>query len=245
MPTYEYAFDASGAKQDMKAGDFTLRGQLFAEALGTSVLAFVACSSSASPLVLGVVLTVLVYSLGKMSGGHFNPAVTGAMVSLGKMPSPSDYGEGGSSKVSIMPTLHAFLYMAMQFGGAFLGAWLQHSLLEEVAGVDYSSPEIATGLGMGAPFIMEVMFTFLLVYTILNATSAKDHEMAALSIGGMLFVGATLAGPISGGALNPALGVAIPAILKVTKDAATYVIGPLVGGMLAAGIFALFGEKCE
>lgn len=195
--------------------------KLLTEAIGTFFLLTVVAFTG-NPLAIGAVLMILVYSGGHISGAHYNPAVTLAFY-LRK-------------KISRSESLQ---YVVAQLIGGVCAAslyfFVHHSFF-------LAQPAAQTSLLMA--FFIEVLFTFLLVRTILMVaadTRVKGNQYFGLAIGGALFVGAMVGGPISGGAFNPAVGIAP---LLINPDlllahlplVALYILGPVIGSAIAASL---------
>lgn len=202
----------------------TVRNAL-AEGLATLlfVFAIVAAVNSAgdlAPLAIGFALMVLVYATGHLSGAHLNPAVSFGALLRGAM-------TGG-----------AFVaYVIAQFIGGALGALLSFAIFE---------PGTPMEVDLWPAFLAELVFTFVLVYVVLNTATSKDHEgnsFYGLAIGTTVFVGAAAVGGISGGSFNPAVGLGL-AISGQFAWASLwmYIVAPLVGGGLAAGAFRLLNS---
>jgi aquaporin Z len=204
------------------------KAKLLTEFLGTFFLATVVALTG-NPLAIGAVLMILVYGGGHISGAHFNPAVTFAFFLQQKI----------SAKESLF-------YIISQFAGAILAALLYvfSTRLFFVAQPAAQTPFLTA-------FLVEVVFTFLLVRTILSVaadTRVKGNQYFGLAIGGALFVGAVAGGPISGGAFNPAVGVG-PLLLNPTMFmnhlplVGLYILGPVIGAAVAAKLPNLIGDK--
>jgi len=169
-----------------------------------------------APLAIGFALGVMVYAGGHISGGHYNPAVTIAVWLRGKC-----------------PTADVASYWAAQIIGASLAAVLVsrfngHGSVGSFA----STPKI---------FAAEFLFTFALCYVVLNVATAKanaGNSFYGLAIGLTVFVGATVVGPISGGAFNPA--VAIGATVLGLFNAGSlwvYLVAEFAAAATAAAVF--------
>ena len=174
-------------------------------------------------LAIGSVLMVMVYMGGHISGAHYNPAVSLAVLMRGKI-SASE----------------AVKYMIFQLIGAILAALLTWWLAEETF-----VPAKGIGVTQSQALIAEAVFTFALALVVLqtafnDATSGNSYY--GLAIGFTLFVGVAAVGGISGGAINPAVGIG-PIIVGVIAgtsgfgDALLYLVGPFAGGALAAVVF--------
>ncbi len=168
---------------------------------------------------------IAVYMGGPVSGGHFNPAVSLAVMLRGKLPA-----------AEFVP------YVAAQLAGAFLAALLAASL----RGPFVAAPGAAASTG-GA-FVAELVFTFFLALVVLNVATtevAEGNSYFGLAIGFTVMVGAFAVGDISGGAFNPAVGLG-PAFVFAIYGAGSiahvwllYLVAPLAGGALAAAVFRL------
>jgi aquaporin Z len=200
------------------------------EFIGTFFLVFtvgmvVTAESALAPLAIGAVLMVMVYLGGHISGAHYNPAVTVALLLRGKLPP----GDGA-------PYLVAQLLAAFVASGAvFL-----------VAG-DTFAPAPGTGASVGQAFLAEALFTFALVLVILNVATAKateGNDYYGLAIGFTVMAGAFAVGNVSGGAFNPAVGTG-PIVFQAIVAGGSlenlwlYWAAPLTGAVFAAVVFAL------
>lgn len=196
------------------------------EFIGTFGLVFtVGCAvmsgSDLAPLAIGAVLMVLVYAGGHISGGHYNPAVTLGVLLRGKMPA-SD----------VVP------YWAAQLVGAFIAAWLARFVVNPTT---VSPLALNTGHKMFAALLAEFIFTFALVYVMLNVATSKDqpnNHFFGLAIGFTVAAGAFAVSGVSGGAFNPAVafGAMLMGLINWT-DFWIYLIANLLGGVVAALVF--------
>lgn len=159
----------------------------------------------ATPVVAAFIVGMFVYTIGRISGAHLNPAVTVALLSVGKI-NRND----------------AFAYIVSQCIGAviamLLGAWLLPELPSPVIG---TTPQVAFAEMIGA---------FVLVFGISAVVQGKLGESAAgIVIGSSLLVGILLAvGAGSNGILNPAVALGVGAL------SVFYIVAPLLGAMLGA-----------
>ena len=185
----------------------------------------VTSESSLAPLAIGGVLMVMVYMGGHISGAHYNPAVTVAILLRNKMPSGD-----------------AAPYLVAQLLAAFLASGAVYLLVGQTF-APAPGPD-ATNL---QALLAEALFTFALVLVILNVATAKATEgnhYFGLAIGFTIMVGAFAVGGISGGAFNPAVGTG-PIIFQALfgggslSDLWLYWAGPLLGSVLAVVAFML------
>jgi aquaporin Z len=189
---------------------------LFVFAIGTAA----SLGNPLAPLAIGAMLMVMVYAGGHISGGHYNPAVTlGALV---------------RGRIGVRD---AGAYWVVQVVGAVLAGLLVRWLI-------YPSHDVAktlSGHTMGAAFVAELLFTFALVYVVLNVATSKDHAVNSfygLAIGFTVFVGATAVGSISGGVFNPAVffGTAVAGMFS-WSTIWVYLLAELLAGVLAGLTF--------
>lgn len=171
-----------------------------------------------APLAIASALMVMVYAGGHISGAHYNPAVTVAVTVRGK-----------ASIIDFVP------YVIAQLGAAAAAAYLVIYLKHGVVVKPMEFPVIWPAL------IVEAIFTFGLVYVVLNVATAKStsgNSFYGLAIGFIVLAGAFAVGSISGGAFNPAVavGAAIMGLIKFS-DIWIHLTGELVGAILAAAIF--------
>lgn len=203
------------------------------EFLGTFMLVLtvglnVSAGASAAALSIAASLASMIFALGDVSGGHFNPAVTCAI-----------YCTGRDKSLNMM---QAGMYMLVQCIGAV------------VAGATYYiiNNGTASGLAPGSTYtlaqalIAEFVFTFLLAFTVLCvAVSArtKATHLFGLAIGFCVVVGGFAIGGISGGSLNPAVSVGIAALGGGYGNAAAYGAVELLAGAAAAGVFKVTHDE--
>jgi aquaporin Z len=197
-----------------------------AEAIGTFFLVFtvgaaVGGGSPLAPLAIGAVLMVLVYAGGHLSGGHYNPAVTLAVLVRGRI-----------------KLRDAAAYWMVQLGAGVLAALAVRDILDPVE-VDRHATMTLSGHGLLAAFTSELLFTFALCYVMLNVATSKSHpdnSFYGLAIGFTVVAGAFAVGAISGGAFNPAvtLGAAVMDMFA-WPTLWVYMVAQLLAG-LAAGI---------
>jgi aquaporin Z len=173
-----------------------------------------------APLAIGAALMVMVFAGGHISGGHYNPAVTLGVLIRGKV-KPVD----------------AAPYWIAQFVAAAVAALLVSKVLR--AGV----PVTAIAPKGGPALLAEFLFTFALVYVVLNTATAEGtagNSFYGLAIGMTVMVGAFAVGDISGGAFNPAVGLGITLLgISTWNNIWIYIVADLAGGAVAAIIFKM------
>jgi len=170
-----------------------------------------------APLAIGSALMVMIFAGGHISGGHFNPAVTLGVWLRGKC-----------------DTKDVAPYMTFQIIAGVLAAFAVE-FLKGGASVTPLQPATVPAL------LAEFLFTFALVYVVLNAATAKGtsgNSFYGLAIGFTVMVGAFSVGNISGGAFNPAVAVGISVMgLSSWSNIWIYLVADFAGGAVAAGAF--------
>jgi len=213
-----------------------MNGKAFvAEFVGTFTLVFigigaiaVATDGSAGLVAIalahGLALVVMVTATAAVSGGHLNPAVSFGMWLAGKLPLSGLIG-----------------YVIAQVLGALAAATLiLIAIPEQVRAVSIGTPALAPGVGVGSALILEAVLTFFLVFAVYGtAVDRRAPKVGGLFIGLSVTMGILVAGPLTGGALNPArhLGPALLAGGDFLAQAWLYWVGPLIGGALAALVY--------
>lgn len=223
-----------------------------AEVLGTFVLVFLGCGSAVYSgqvgqgaivtigLTFGLTVTVMAYAVGRISGGHFNPAVSVAAALGGRM----TWGQ--------VPT-----YVLAQLVGAVLGAAALFGLLHGYDGFDATANmgqnffgDDSSGYAAWAAFGLEALLTFLFVVVILAVTDPRfEHpSLAPLAIGVTLAVIHFVAIPATGTSVNPArsIGPALFAGGDAVMQLWLFIVAPLVGAAIAGVAYpAVFGHGSE
>ena len=194
------------------------------EFIGTFFLVLTVCmtvmgGTPFAPLAIGASLMVMVYMGGHVSGGHYNPAVSLAVLLRGRMPA-SDFIPYVVSQVlgSIVAAAIAFWIMGRQF-----------------------APAPAEGTSALAALVVEFLFTFALCLVVLNSATAiktKGNSFYGLAIGFTVVVGAFAGGGISGGAFNPAVAIGAGVLgLVAIGSIWIHVVAELLAAVAAAFAF--------
>src|SRR6476659_750370 len=203
---------------------------LAAEFVGTFALVFAGCGAImvdaktgalghvGVAISFGLVIMVMIYALGHISGAHFNPAVT-----------------LGSAVTRRFPATRVPAYWAAQLTGALAAALVLRASLGDVAHVGATLPAGSDGQA----FLWESVLTFFLMFVIMAV--AKDAravgEAAAIAIGGTVGLDAMFGGPVSGASMNPARSIG-PAFVSGDLHALwLYIVAPLVGASIGALLY--------
>jgi MIP family channel proteins len=219
-----------------------------AEFIGTFFLVFFVCAvvslygpepSQTNPnpfidfsvigLVHVLVLFVLIQTLAVVSGAHFNPAVTAAMIALRQI-----------------KLADAGIYILAQLAGALAGALLVKGiLLDEGDSEHYGATTVSDAID-GAIFsgmVVEAIGTFFLLWAIIGVAvnPRATKEWAALAIGGALGMAVMVLAPLTGAGFNPARSFG-PALVSgewvgFADFVLVYVVAPVVGALLAAVVY--------
>jgi aquaporin Z len=178
-----------------------------------------------APIAIGASLMIMVYMGGHVSGAHYNPAVTLAIWLRGRLPARE-----------LLP------YWVAQLLGAIGAALVVYVVMRKTF-----APAPGEGAGILRSLLVEFLYTFALALVVLQsatATKTKGNSFYGLAIGFTITAAAFAGGSISGGAFNPAVGTG-PILVKAMlgqgglADLWLYLVGPLLGGAAAAGVFRL------
>ncbi|PYU26283.1 MAG: porin [Acidobacteria bacterium] len=194
------------------------------ELLGTFFLVFtIGCTvvgngaGALAPLAIGSALMVMVFAGGHISGAHYNPAVTLGVWMRGRCETKDVAG-----------------YMVSQIAGAVLAALVVKYLKAGAAVVPIA-------LATAPALLAEFLFTFALVFVILNVATAKGtsgNSFYGLAIGFTVMTGAFAVGNISGGVFNPAVAVGISMMgLSAWNNIWIYLVADFIAAMAAAWTF--------
>jgi aquaporin NIP len=210
--------------------DTRLARSLVAEVIGTFALVFAGCGAImvdadtgslghvGVAISFGLVIMVMIYAVGHISGAHFNPAVTLAFALTRHFPWP----RVGS-------------YWAAQLAGALAAALVLRGSLGDIAHVGATLP---SGTDQQA-FLWEGVLTFFLMFVIMAvATDTRAvGEAAAIAIGGTVGLDAMFGGPVTGASMNPARSLG-PAIASGELSSIwVYLAAPLLGAAAAAFVY--------
>jgi MIP family channel proteins len=208
----------------------TLRA-VTAEAIGTFALVFAGCGAImveaktgelgqvGVAISFGLVIMVMVYAIGHVSGAHINPAVTFAFALTRHFPWP-----------------RAVLYWLAQILGAVAAALFLRASLGDTASLGATQPSGSEAQA----FAWELLMSTLLMFVIMAvATDTRAvGEAAAIAVGGTIGLCAMFGGPISGASMNPARSLG-PALVSGELHALwLYIVAPVVGASLGALLYA-------
>jgi len=206
--------------------------RLFAEALGTFCLVFAGTGAivingvSGGQLghggvaaAFGLVVAVMIFAVGHLSGAHMNPAVT-AGFAVGRH----------------FPLVEVVPYWAAQFAGAILASLSLRALFGTAHGLGVTQP---AHVGNVQALVLEAGLTAALMIVILAvATDTRAAgSLAAVAIGFTIGLEALVFGPITGASMNPARSLAPALAASDWTNLWIYLIGPVAGALIGVGIY--------
>ena len=221
------------------------------ECIGTAVLVLFGCGTAvvtgnvvAISLAFGLSIVAMAYVIGNISGCHVNPAVSLAMLINKKMNWKDFIG-----------------YVLAQVLGAFAWAGILYFILSSsdvVAqaggiakvglGTNGFAEQSTIGLGMWGALVVEIILTFVFIYTILGVTSdEKKSSVAGIVIGLTLTFVHLIGINLTGTSVNPARSLA-PAVLaggEALKQVWLFIVAPFIGSILAAITFKLLNKESK
>ena len=216
-----------------------IAAKLLAEFIGTFALIFIGAGAAAvvgggaglagvAAIAFAHGLTVMAFAFayGPVSGGHFNPSVTTAVLAAGVMRA----GEAAG-------------YIVSQLVGGLLGAFLLRAVLGG-AETGLGTPMLAHNLALGATtltvtpwagYVIEAVLGFFLSTVVLStAVAGRAGNLAPLAIGVTLVLNIIMGGPLTGAAFNPARALGPMVATGNFSDAWLYLTAPIVGAIVAA-----------
>lgn len=176
----------------------------------------------------GLAYAIMISAIGHISGGHLNPAVT--------------IGYWVTKRIS---TLDAIVYWISQLLGATVAAWALGAIISDSIWrpVGLGTPDLAPDFTRLHGIILEALVTFVLVFVVFATAVDPQNASARLSgfaVGLTITVGTLVAGPFSGGAMNPARAFAPALVAHHWTNHGVYWVGPLVGGVVAGWLYNSF-----
>lgn len=211
----------------------TLSNRLIAEFVGTLALITLGAGSIlvGAPGGLvgvafahGLAIAVMVTSVGHISGGHFNPAVTFGMLI--------------TKQIEVM---NAVWYWVAQLAGGAVGAlalmWTFPNAMNELETV---VPTLGAGMSVSTGIALEAIMTFFLVWVVFAVAVDKDGafgKVAGMPIGFTIVADILMGGPLTGGAMNPARWFGPAVVAGKWTDSIVWIAGPLIGASVAALLY--------
>jgi MIP family channel proteins len=211
-----------------------LSTSLLAEFIGTFALIFIGAGAGALgdgglvgvAFAHGLVILGFAYAYGHISGTHINPAVTLGVWAAGKI-----------------DTTRALAYVAVQLLGGIVAAFVLSWVLGARGG-SLGATVLAGGVSTTQGLVLELILTFFLVNTIMNAgISGKATVPAGLAIGFTLVFCILMGGPLTGASLNPARTLGPAVATGNFDDIWLYFVGPIAGGVIAGLLYKTVFEE--
>jgi len=214
-----------------------MRKVLFAEFFGTFALVFAGTGAViineithgtvthvGVALTFGLIIMTMIYTLGDISGAHFNPAVTVAFAISQKF-----------SWYNVLP------YISAQIMGALTGSLILRLIFSTGHSLGVTMP-LGTDI---QSFLLELILTLILMFVILNvSTGSKEKGITAgIVVGAVIGLEAMFAGPICGASMNPARSLAPALVSGNCASLWIYLTAPLLGATLAVYAFQFLRKE--
>lgn len=177
-------------------------------------------------IIFGLVVMIMIYALGDISGAHINPAVTLGFWSAGRF-----------------PTRDLLPFLTAQFTGAILASIILRFLFPQSFCLGATLPVVPDMHAFG----IEVILTFFLMFVIMNVSAgAKEKGITAgIAVGSVVALAAMLAGPITGASMNPARSFAPALISNNLSSLYVYLSAPVIGSFVGIlGCRCIRGKDC-
>ncbi|KAJ8769264.1 hypothetical protein K2173_002192 [Erythroxylum novogranatense] len=197
--------------------------KIIAEIIGTYFVIFSGCGSVVVNklygsvtfpgicVVWGLIVMVMVYSLGHISGAHFNPAVTVTFALFRRFP----YKQ--------VP-----LYIVAQVFGSTMASGTLCLIFKVPHDAFFGTVPVGPDV---RSFIMELIISFLLMFVISGVATDNRAigELAGIAVGMTIMLNVFVAGPVSGASMNPARTLGPAIIMQNFKGIWVYMVGPFIG----------------
>ncbi|CAJ1962031.1 unnamed protein product [Sphenostylis stenocarpa] len=222
----------SSKSSDDKEASVPLLQKLVAEVVGTYLLIFAGCASVVVNLgndkvvtqpgisiVWGLAVMVLVYSVGHISGAHFNPAVTIALASTRRFP------------LKEVPA-----YIAAQVAGATLASGTLRLIF--IGKEDHFPGTLPSGSDVQA-FVVEFLMTFFLMFVVSGVATDKRAigELAGVAIGSTVLLNVMISGPITGASMNPVRSLGPAIVHREYRGIWIYMVSPILGALAGTWVY--------
>ncbi|OMO60598.1 Major intrinsic protein [Corchorus capsularis] len=208
--------------------------KVIAEIIGTYFVIFAGCGSVVVNkmygetitfpgicVVWGLIVMVMIYSVGHISGAHFNPAVTITFAIFRHF-----------------PLKHVPIYMVAQFLGSILASGTLCLIFDVKPEAYYGTVPVGSH---SRSLVIEIIISFLLMFVVSGvATDSRAvGELAGIAVGMTIVINVFVAGPISGASMNPARSIGPALVMRIYKGVWVYVVGPILGTILGGFAYNL------
>lgn len=208
--------------------------KLIAEVIGTYFVIFAGCGSVVVNklyggtitfpgicVTWGLIVMVMAYTVGHISGAHFNPAVTITFTVFGRF-----------------PWKEVPLYIIAQLIGSILASVTLALMFDLTPEAYFGTVPVGSD---GQSLAIEIIISFLLMFVIcgIGTDERAVGHVAGIAVGMTITLNVFIAGPISGASMNPARSIGPALVRHVYKGLWVYVVGPIVGTLAGAFVYNL------
>jgi MIP family channel proteins len=217
-----------------------LTRRYWAEFIGTFVIVFAPVFTSSvakfhggdgsllvAAFVSGLSVTAMIVALGGISAAHFNPAVT-----------------LGFAVAKRFPWRYVPFYWTAQLAGGIAAAACSYFITGGGAGAHIP----ANPNGFGANLATEIVLTFILMFVIMSVATDKRvlSSIPPFAIGATVILDVLIGGPVTGGSMNPARSFGPALFVSGALPVYwLYLVGPIIGSMIAALVFEKVRPEIE
>ncbi|XP_015578970.2 probable aquaporin NIP-type isoform X1 [Ricinus communis] len=225
----------NNSKSDFCSSNATVQllQKLIAETIGTYLVIFCGCGSVAVNkiygsvtfpgicVVWGLIVMVMVYSVGHISGAHFNPAVTITFAIFRQFP---------YKQVPI--------YIVAQVVGSLLASGTLYYIFSVTDEAFFGTVPVGPPM---RSFVLEIIISFLLMFVISGVATDNRAigELAGIAVGMTIMLNVFIAGPVSGASMNPARTLGPAIVMRTYKGIWVYMAGPVIGAILGGFAYNL------
>ncbi len=173
-------------------------------------------------LISGLIITIVIYTFGHVSGAHVNPALSIAAALIGHL------------SWRLVPG-----YVLAQMAGSALGGMCLLWALGDHGAMGANLPNLGVGISPGVAFAIELFLSFLLMWVVAGVgLDRRAHgPFAGIAVGAVVGIEVMLMGPVAGAAMNPARAFGPTIALDDFTHYWIYVAGPLAGMVVGAYIY--------
>jgi aquaporin NIP len=175
-------------------------------------------------ITFGLIVAVMIYTLGDISGAHLNPAVSIAFCIA-----------------KLFPVKELIPYIISQAVGAFIASFTLHYLFPANSSLGSTLP---AGTSLQS-FILEFILTFILMLVIIRVAKGSKEQglFAGTAIGSVVLLEAMFAGPICGASMNPIRSIAPAVVSGHTQSLWVYLLAPTMGAIVAVYVFTILKKE--
>ncbi|KAF4360318.1 hypothetical protein CsatB_022996 [Cannabis sativa] len=212
--------------------------KIIAEVIGTYFVVFLGCGavvvnkihgSVTFPgicVVWGLIVMVMIYSVGHISGAHFNPSVTITFAIFRRFPITE-------ANYYIVP-----LYIMAQVIASILASGTLYLLFDVTEDAYFGTLPVGSNV---QALVFEIIISFLLMFVISGVATDNRAigELAGIAVGMTILLNVFVAGPVTGASMNPARSIGPAIIMKTYTGLWIYIVGPTIGTILGGFAYNL------